>query len=40
MNIINSQALKEQKKEFIASNSFAGCTQEFSYDTSIFDEIG
>ena len=26
MNIINSQALKLNKKEFVASNSLVGCT--------------
>ena len=40
MNIINSQALKQNKKEFVASNSLVGCTQEFSYDTSVFEIVG
>jgi hypothetical protein len=40
LNILNAQGLNQSRKEFVASNSLSGCTQEFSYDISPFDVVG
>ncbi len=40
LNVLNGQALKSEKKEFVASNQLTGCTQKFDYDISPFPFVG